>query len=362
MDNEITTARTLCKSYCINGDTFEKAYKEVISDFKDWKQKEHAEDWVLLEQNIGEDLGIDETSIGKEVYTIVHNKDAKGKKGAIVAIVKGIYPPDVLRVLQSIDIAEREKVKSITMDLSDSMHAIASQAFTKATIIRDCFHVMKRAGEGIEEVRLRLKREAVKQLKKAIAEHKKKLARLATNRKRYKERQALKGKKRRKGKKRGRKPMKANTRFVPEKLSNGETEIEALTKCSKQLQTSQDKWSDKQKERLKLLFDKYPKLKEAYELTNSLRAIFRNKTLDKAKAEVKLKEWYAKVTACTLREVKSVRDTIKHYEDQILNYFIDRKTNASAESLNSKIKAFRSQLRGVRDVTFFMYRVVTVLG
>ena len=35
----------------------------------------------------------------------------------------------------------------------------------------------------------------------------------------------------------------------------------------------------------------------------------------------------------------------------------DRLTNASAESFNAKIKAFRSQLRGVSDVKFFMFRL-----
>ena len=38
-------------------------------------------------------------------------------------------------------------------------------------------------------------------------------------------------------------------------------------------------------------------------------------------------------------------------------YFEERLTNASAESFNAKIKAFRSQLRGVSDVKFFMFRL-----
>ncbi len=63
-----------------------------------------------------------------------------------------------------------------------------------------------------------------------------------------------------------------------------------------------------------------------------------------------------------MREIKSVRDTIKTCEDEILNYFISRATNASAESLNSNLKAFRSQLRGVRDIPFFFYRVSLVFG
>ena len=41
----------------------------------------------------------------------------------------------------------------------------------------------------------------------------------------------------------------------------------------------------------------------------------------------------------------------------IINYFEERLTNASAESFNAKIKAFRSQLRGVADLKFFMFRL-----
>ncbi len=33
------------------------------------------------------------------------------------------------------------------------------------------------------------------------------------------------------------------------------------------------------------------------------------------------------------------------------------RTNASPESFNSKIKAFRAQLRGVRRTEFFLYRL-----
>jgi transposase len=56
----------------------------------------------------------------------------------------------------------------------------------------------------------------------------------------------------------------------------------------------------------------------------------------------KLHGWYKTVNRCTIREVKSARDAIKSREDNVLNYFIARSTNASAESLNSKMKAFRA--------------------
>ncbi|MDT0687429.1 transposase [Autumnicola psychrophila] len=46
----------------------------------------------------------------------------------------------------------------------------------------------------------------------------------------------------------------------------------------------------------------------------------------------------------------------------ILNYFKNRSTNTLAESLNSKIKAFRAQFRGVKNVEFFLYRLTTILA
>ncbi len=64
------------------------------------------------------------------------------------------------------------------------------------------------------------------------------------------------------------------------------------------------------------------------------------KTIDQVTAKVKLHEWYQKVSACALREVKAARDAIKYKEEEVLNYFINRSTNAYAGSLNSKLKGF----------------------
>lgn len=79
-------------------------------------------------------------------------------------------------------------------------------------------------------------------------------------------------------------------------------------------------------------------------------------------ARLKLHEWYKDVNACTIREVKSAKDCIKSKEQEVLNYFINRSTNASAESLNSKMKGFRAQLHGVADIPFFLYRVSMIFG
>jgi transposase len=55
-------------------------------------------------------------------------------------------------------------------------------------------------------------------------------------------------------------------------------------------------------------------------------------------------------------------NTISINYDTILNYFESRSTNAAAESFNAKIKAFRSQFRGVKNVEFFLFRLTNVFA
>ena len=52
-----------------------------------------------------------------------------------------------------------------------------------------------------------------------------------------------------------------------------------------------------------------------------------------------------------------------HLEDfGLTHYFLNRETNAFAESFNAKIKAFRAQFRGVGDIPFFIFRLCKLTG
>ena len=86
-------------------------YKHHLSDYEVWTQKEHATDWVLLPENIGEYLSIDETQLCEEVYTILSNKAGHGGQGTVVAIVKGTKADVVSRILMMTPESERAKVK-----------------------------------------------------------------------------------------------------------------------------------------------------------------------------------------------------------------------------------------------------------
>ncbi|MBP3219612.1 MAG: DDE transposase, partial [Prevotella sp.] len=73
------TCRTLEDFYHIDAHTFEKQYKEVLSDYRTWSELSHAADWLVFPDNCGPNLAIDETSLSNgELYTIVTNRDRHG--------------------------------------------------------------------------------------------------------------------------------------------------------------------------------------------------------------------------------------------------------------------------------------------
>lgn len=188
LDTTPITASQLSRHWGVDGRNLERAYKDWLSDFHEWEQLDHAEEWMLLPDNIGISMSIDETSLNGELYTILTNKAGHGKKGTIVAMIKGTKVCEIVRVLNKLPEEKRMMVCEISMDFSDSMRAAVKDAFPGAEIVVDCFHVVKRCGDAVEELRLKCKREAVKERKKEEAEHKKKLARRVAMRKAYRKR------------------------------------------------------------------------------------------------------------------------------------------------------------------------------
>ncbi len=105
-----------------------------------------------------------------------------------------------------------------------------------------------------------------------------------------------------------------------------------------------------------MLFGQFPDLQAAYEPYLDLIDIF-NKRSEPNVARLHLARWYKEVEEFGNAEFNKVIETFENHNATIINYFEERLTNASAESFNAKIKAFRTQFRGVADVKFFMYRL-----
>ncbi|WP_232505670.1 transposase [Flavobacterium crassostreae] len=125
------------------------------------------------------------------------------------------------------------------------------------------------------------------------------------------------------------------------------------------LYKNKSKWTANQLQRALLLFELYPDIKEAYNLSQGLRNIFEN-TTDKIIGFARLAKWHEKVNQSGFKSFNTISRTIINHYQSILNYFDNRSTNASAESFNAKIKAFRSQFRGVRNIEFFLFRLTNI--
>ena len=68
-------------------------------------------------------------------------------------------------------------------------------------------------------------------------------------------------------------------------------------------------------------------------------------------------KWYNKVEEAGVDSFNVIAATFYEHYDDILNFYNNRASNAAAESFNSKIKLFRTNLRGVRDKSFFLFRI-----
>ena len=173
LDTYPLPAQSLEKHYHINGSQLERHYKDYLSDFRRWDAASHAGEWLVFPENIGSKLSIDETSLSNgELYTIVTNKAAKGRKGALVAIVEGTSSEKVIEVLEKIPHEKRNLVQEVTLDMADSMHKIVRSCFPCASRVIDRFHVQKLAYDALQEMRIAHRREAINEETDAMEEAK----------------------------------------------------------------------------------------------------------------------------------------------------------------------------------------------
>ncbi len=296
-----------------------------MSDFRAWDQLSHAKEWLLFAKNIGKYLSIDETSLSNgELYTILTNKSGKGRKGTVVAMVAGTKAETVIAILEKIPLKQRLLVKEITLDMAGNMGLIAKKCFPNATRVTDRFHVQKLAIEALQEIRIKYRWEAIDQENDAME-----------------------------------KAKKSKKTFESKTVSNGDTLKQLLARSRYFLYKPKSKWTKRQEERASIVFELYPNIEKAYNLTQNLRGIFEH-TTDKVIAFAKLAKWHEKVDQSGFKSFGTISRTIINHYQTILNYFDNRSTNASAESFNAKIKAFRSRFRGVRNIEFFLFRLTNI--
>jgi transposase len=299
----------------------QRHYKKKVSDFKDWEQLNHAEDYLIYPENIGEHLSIDELSLSKgELYTFVTNKNGRGKKKTLVGVVKGTKSQDIIAVINKIPLEKRKLVKEITLDMANNMQLASKMSFPESYLVTDRFHVVKLIMEALQHLRIKYRWEAIEKENLAIKTAKK---------------QGLK--------------------YIPFTFENDDTPKQLLARSRYIIAKKPNEWTENQKTRAELLFKNYPLLHQAYKHTLEFRNIYQETSRELAKE--KIINWIQKTKLLNMTVFNTVANSLNYHLETILNFFIKRHTNANAESFNSKIKLFRANQRGVVDTKFFLFRM-----
>lgn len=252
-------------------------------------------------------------------------------------MVRGTDSWSVTTALKQISAGKRSEVKEVTLDLSPAMRRIVRMSFPGAVLVNDRFHVQKLFSEAMDDLRIRHRWEAMEAENAKIKEHR-----------------------------------KNRTKYVPYEFENGDTRRQLLFRSRRLLLIHQSKWTEAQKARASILFRLYPDIKEAYDRYLELVSIYNTriapdlppdmKEYERALILTKLARWYDRIDKMKSKCFHIVLDTFKENYLTIMNYFDNRSTNASAESFNAKVKAFRNQFRGVRDISFFIFRLARIFA
>lgn len=306
---------------CVNGRYYSQLYRNRLSGYSEWVERGMEAGAYFNGANIGPRMSIDETCLGNgEVWTFLTNKDGHGGPGTLAAAIPGTRSDDIISFLcAAMGKALRRRVTEVTCDLSPSMTLIAAEVFHNAHVVNDRFHVQQVYNQAVDEIRIDIRRQLIAR------------------------------------------ENELGPSAAPTTYSNGETMRQILARSKHALLTSSNKWTPPQRHRVNILFKHSPMLRQAYDLSMRLRAIF-NRRLSVSQAMLQMDQWRQQVVRLGNGGFRAVVKTFKNHAPTILNYFRRRATNASAEAFNSKVKIFRSQLRGLRDRDFFIFRLAKLFG
>lgn len=119
-----------------------------------------------------------------------------------------------------------------------------------------------------------------------------------------------------------------------------------------------EKLSEKEKVKLKNLFekfDRFPALYEAYLVKEKIRSFYRLKDRKEAKRQLKLI-----IMFCENSNSKFIEDlgkTLVRWKEYILNYFDNYSTNAFTEGVHTKIKMIKRMSFGFRNIDNYITKI-----
>lgn len=257
-------------------------------------------DWSEI-KNIGL-LGIDEISSKKgykDYLTIVTSRVENEIK--ILAVLKGHEKDTIKDFLSTIPKKLHKTIIAVCTDMCDGFINAAKEVFgKKVPIVVDRFHV----AQLYRKCLVSLRQQELKRLKKELSE---------------------------------------------EEYRTLKSAIALL--CHKKEFVTAD-----EKRMVAALFKLSPLLKAAYTFCCQLTAIY-NSHIDQATAHEKINAWIASVEASELVCFNKFINTLKKYQKQIENYFLNRNTSGFVEGVNNKAKVMKRRCYGIYNLKHFFKRL-----
>jgi transposase len=267
---------------------------------------------IAKAENFGSHMTIDEKQIGKKMYTILTN----AKSGKIALLAQTMKPEELKQVMQAHLPQVLEEIKSVSCDMSPSYKKFCKEVFPNTQLVIDKFHVIKHLLDALQQVRKQLKTQYLNQ-----------------------------------------ENILAQSDTAEQQIHW--SYIELLERSRYILFKMQPEWEEDEREMMQQLFNRFPVLETAYQLTQKLRLWYNGKNIGKSmdRLEQELYNWCDEVNQSKLPAFRGVRKMIEKHQDDIMNYFKEGQTNAKAENMNGKIQRFLANNFGIKDRDFFMYRI-----
>jgi transposase len=192
----------------------------------------------------------------------------------------------------------KESIQTAVIDMSRGFRSAIQEALPECHIVADKFHVVAVVINALDKVRKRVQRERAKGQKKPIY----------------------------------------NLRY--------------------RVRKGRERLSDEDAQELWTILAQEPDLWTAYCLKEAFRDWY--DLTNRFTAQRQLHQWSAWAEASGLPEVAEAVKTLQNWEEEILNYFTWRYTNAFTEGKNNKIKVLKRQAYGYRSFDNFRLRILTL--
>ena len=285
-----------------------------VRDKQLWRRIEHYVTEARKKQNMSKVLivGIDETSLrrGHDYVTVVHDLDAK----RLLFCTAGRDHQTIQAFAQDLQAhgGEPTAIAHACMDMSAAYLKGATAYLPNAQVSYDRFHVVKLAGEAMDEVR--------------TAEWKTEQARV-------------------------------------------EEELGHLTPKQRRsvlwgMRRNPSGWTNTQTEAMHWLQRANLKTARAWRLKMALREVFANARMHNQaeRAGAELKAWLSWARRSRLQPFKQLAATLKAHFDSVVRGMLDHRSNAFVEAMNGLMQQAKRAARGFRTVANFIAIAYLRLG